>query len=105
GGKPIRSFYRTVTKDGRIYIRWTMPYRTSAKLTFINNSRAPVSVETQVRTQSWHWDANTLYFHAQWKKAGDIPIRKEESDKPIEWSFADIEGRGVFLGDTYAVYN
>lgn len=105
GGKPIKSFYRTVENNGHSYIRWTMPYRQSAKITIINKSAQPKSVKITATTQPWHWDATTMYFHASWKKAKDIPIKKTEQDNPIEWPFANINARGVFLGDTYNVYN
>lgn len=105
GGKPIQSWYRTVTGDNKIYIRWVMPYRRSASITVVNTGDVAIPVNLSAITKAWKWDNNSLYFHADWKNGQHIPVRKEEKDDPIEWNFDTLRGRGVFMGDTYAVDN
>jgi hypothetical protein len=34
-----------------------------------------------------------------------VAIKQTEQYKPIEWDFNSITGKGVFIGDTFAVYN
>ncbi|MGN6398573.1 MAG: glycoside hydrolase family 172 protein [Mucilaginibacter sp.] len=105
GGKPIESWYRSVTKDGNIDLRWVMPYRKSASITLVNTSSEDIPVTLTAVTENWKWDSHSLYFHADWKEGHDIPVRKEEKDNPIEWNFNTIKGRGMFMGDTFAVDN
>ena len=105
GAKPIQSWYRTVTNDGKIYIRWVMPYRQSASIAIVNTGEKATTVTLSAITEGWKWDKNSLYFHADWKNGQHIPVRKEEKDKPIKWNFDTLHGRGVFMGDTYAVDN
>jgi hypothetical protein len=105
GGKPVNSWYRVVTADGNINLRWVMPYRKSAIITLINTSSEEIPVTATAIVGSWKWDSNSLYFHAGWKDGQNIPVRREEKDNPIEWNFNTIKARGVFMGDTFAVDN
>lgn len=105
GGKPVQGWYRTVTNDGKIISRWLMPYKQSATISFINLSDVDVSVSVIATVSDWSWDDATMYFHASWKQTRHVPIRKSEEDKPIEWNFNTIQGKGVYLGNTLAVYN
>ncbi|MGZ3873320.1 MAG: glycoside hydrolase family 172 protein [Mucilaginibacter sp.] len=105
GGRPVQSWYRTVKSGGKIFIRWVMPYRRSASISVKNRSDEQIPVQLSVITASRKWNNNSLYFHADWKNGLNIPVRKEEKDNPKEWNFVTIKGRGVFLGDTFAVDN
>jgi hypothetical protein len=105
GGKPLQNWYRTVTNDGKIISRWLMPYKKSATISFINLSDVDVSVSLTATVSSWAWDDATMYFHASWKQTRHVPIKKSEEEKPIEWNFNTIEGKGIYLGNTLAVYN
>lgn len=105
GGKPIQSWYRTATANGKIYIRWTMPYRHSAQIMLSNTGKQPLAISMTATTEKWHWDKNSLYFHAATRNENNIPVRRTEQDNPIEWSLLKTSGRGVFMGDTYSVYN
>lgn len=105
GGRPLQSFYRTVTADGTIYLRWVMPYNRSGKIILINLNTVDIPISLTVNTVPWHWDQNSMYFHADIHSAIDIPVKKSEEDKPIEWTFCALKGRGVFLGDSFSVFN
>jgi hypothetical protein len=105
GGKLLQSWYRTVNVDGEIISRWVMPYQKSAKITVINLGTATVKVSLKASTDKWNWDNRSMYFHADWKNQNSVPIKRTEEDKPTEWIFNEINGRGIFLGDSFAVYN
>jgi hypothetical protein len=105
GGKPLQSWYRTVTEDGKIVCRWTMPYNKSATISLLNLSGTSVKVSLVVITRKWEWDANSMYFHADWKDEANVLIKRTEKDHPTDWDFNRIEGKGVFLGDCFAIYN
>ena len=105
GGKPLQSWYRTVSIDGKIISRWLMPYKESAMISFTNLSDVDISISLMATVSDWSWDESTMYFHASWKQTCHVPIRKSEEDNPIEWNFNTIKGKGVYLGNTLAVYN
>jgi len=105
GFKPVQSWYRSIATNGTIYSRWVMPYQHSAQITLTNNGSEPLSISITATAKKWNWDKNTLYFHAKEKDENNIPVRKTEQDHPIEWSLLKANGRGVFMGDTYSVYN
>lgn len=105
GGKPLQSWYRTVGSDGNMVCRWVMPYANSASITIENAGTEKVDIDLKVVTEKWKWDNRSMYFNATWKSTRHIPVRKTEDDKPIEWTFNAIKGKGLFLGDTFSVYN
>lgn len=112
GGKPLKSWYRTVTADGEIMSRWVMPYQRSAKITVLNLNDKPVQVSLKVKNGPWKWNKQSMYFHADWKNQNNVPLRQVDvpvypTDKnyPMDWDLNTIEGSGVFMGETFAVYN
>ncbi|WP_121811662.1 glycoside hydrolase family 172 protein [Mucilaginibacter kameinonensis] len=105
GAKPLQSWYRTIGKDSSLISRWVMPYRSSARISLLNTGDKPVSVSVQTVTSKWAWDAQSMYFHANWKSEENVVIKQNEENKPIEWDLNAINGKGVFIGDALAVYN
>jgi hypothetical protein len=105
GGKPLQSWYRTVTPEGEIISRWIMPYQTSARITVLNLNDKPVQVALNAITDTWTWNKFSMYFHADWKQELNVPVKQTEKDKPTDWDLNVITGKGVFMGDVLAVYN
>jgi hypothetical protein len=112
GGKPLKNWYRTVTADGEIISRWVMPYQHTAKITVLNLNDKPVHVSLKAKTGHWSFNKASMYFHADWKNQVNVPLRQVDvpvfpSDKnyPMDWDLNTIEGSGVFMGETFAVYN
>ncbi|MDB5158550.1 MAG: hypothetical protein JWR50_3257 [Mucilaginibacter sp.] len=112
GGKPLKSWYRTVTDDGEIISRWVMPYQHTAKITVLNLNDKPVHVSLKAKNSPSNWMKQTMYFHADWKNQNNVPLRQVDvpvypTDKnyPMDWDLNTIEGSGVFMGETFAVYN
>lgn len=115
GGKLIKSWYRELTDSSKLISRWVMPYRNSATVTLINKSNAEVSLSTKVSLSTFKWDDRTMYFHTTYKYEQNIwdakwdydPAKNTSGDSlaPIEWNFATIKGKGVYLGNTLAVNN
>jgi hypothetical protein len=105
GAQPLQSWYRTISNDSSLISRWVMPYRTSAEISLLNLSDKPVNVSILAVTNKWAWDINSMYFHANWKDEKNVAIKQTEENGPQEWDFNIITGRGVFIGDAFAVYN
>lgn len=105
GGKALQSWYRTVDADGKIILRFVMPFEKSAKINLENLGDVKVATSLKVAGGKWAWDANSMYFHADWKNEDNVPIKQSEKDKPTDWELTGIKGKGVFIGDALAVYN
>ena len=105
GGKPLQSWYRTVTTDGDMISSWVMPYHNTAEISLLNSGGIEINASLLVKVSKWKWDNRSMYFHADWKNEPNVPIKQTEADGPIEWDFNKITGRGIFIGDTFSVYN
>jgi len=105
GSHPLKSWYRSVGKDGTLTCNWVIPYRNFAKITIINKGIANVIIAVKAITAKYRWDKNTMYFHADWRSENNVAIKQSEADRPTDWNFNSIVGKGVFIGDTFAVYN
>lgn len=115
GGKPIRSWYRELTDTGLLTSRWVMPFRKSAVITIINQSGFKVDLRTKVTVSPFKWDNRTMYFHATYKFERDIKdvkwdydvtkVARNDPAAPIDWNFASVKGKGVYLGNTLSVNN
>jgi hypothetical protein len=101
----LNSWYRTVTENGTLICRWIMPYKNSAKVSLINLNDRPVSADMEVLTTLWKWDQASMYFHADWKNEENVRIKQSEADGPMDWDFSRISGKGIYVGDTFAVVN
>jgi hypothetical protein len=70
-----------------------MPFRKSARIILINESKADIPVYYEVdATLGDKHDEQTLYFHAYWRRENPTTLRKDFTILPR------IEGKGRFLG-------
>jgi hypothetical protein len=100
GLNQVESWYRTVGTNGTLICRWVMPYQKSARVTLLNLSAQPVQVSLHAAIRPWTWDDRSMYFHAVWHYEAGLktpPCR--------DWNYVTISGRGVYVGDTLALFN
>lgn len=100
GVNELRSWYRTVEGDGTMTCRWVMPYRSQGHLTLENLGALPVAVDLSVQIAPWAWDERSMHFHTNWRLDPDI-----KSPPHSDWNYVRIAGRGVYVGDTLALFN
>ncbi len=106
GAPYVKSWYLESDGKGNITSRWLMPYREIGELKLINTSIFPVNVKIEAKVSPFSWRENSLYFHASWRQETGIPLFKHnEPEKAIEWNFATIEGKGVYVGDALSLFN
>ena len=89
-----------VTPAGVLWSRWVMPYRDAVRFRVQNLSDQPVILELDVITVPHEWTDRSMYFHAQWRVADNVPTRPFR-----DWNYVDIVGRGVFVGAAFAITN
>jgi hypothetical protein len=115
GGKPISSWYRDLSAAGLLTSRWVMPYRQSATISFENKSNGGVTLNMAATVSPFSWDERTMYFHTTYKFQRDVKdakwdydltkVAKADTAAPIDWNFATMQGKGVYLGNTLSVDN
>lgn len=100
GVNPYRSLPMGVTADGALWSRWVMPYRNAAVVTIHNRGDQPVEIVGALATRPYRWTERTMYFNAGWRIDRDIPSRPMR-----DWNYVTIDGRGVFVGASFAISN
>jgi len=100
GVNPYRSWWRSVSKGGRMTCFWVMPYQKSCQINIRNLGQQYVEVDAELWTVPWNWDGRSMYFHTNWRL--EQPI---DASVKHDWNYLEATGRGVFMGDTLAMYN
>lgn len=96
----VESWYRTVETNGMMVWRWVMPYQKSARLTLFNLAEQPVKVSLRATVSPWSWDGRSMHFHAVWRYEAGLKTPPHR-----DWNFVKLAGRGVYVGDTLALFN
>ena len=100
GINELRSWYRSVSRDGVMRCRWVMPYAKSASITLINTGAQPVKAMLKATTSVWTWDDRSMHFHTAWHYAAGL-----KTPPASDWNYITIHGRGVYAGDSLALFN
>jgi hypothetical protein len=100
GVNELHSWYRNVENCGILTCRWVMPYQKSGRITVMNLGKRSVHVSVGASVTSWKWDARSMHFHAAWRQERGIPTRPF-----LDWNYVTVAGKGVYMGDTLAVFN
>ncbi len=100
GVNVMANWYNTVQADGTMIGRWVMPYQHSGRITLHNYGPATVGGTLEHHTAPWNWDNRSMHFHTAWNYEAGMRT------PPIaDWKFVSLEGKGVYIGDTLALYN
>ena len=100
GLNAYEGWWKRVETSGTLTSYWVMPFDQNATIKIFNRSHTVADVSLAVSSGPWSWDAGSMYFHATNRRQNDI------STKPIfDWTFVDIKGQGVYVGDTLSLYN
>lgn len=100
GLNQVKNWYRTVEPDGTLVCRWVMPYQNRARLTLQNLAEQPVRFSLRATVSPWAWDERSLHFHAVWRQEAGLKTPPHR-----DWNLVTIAGRGVYVGDTLALFN
>ncbi len=100
GLNPYRSLPLEARADGTLVCRWVMPYQHAARFSLENLGEMPAEVALEITTAPYAWTERSLYFHAQWRAAHDVPTRPMS-----DWQYLQTAGPGVFVGAAFAIAN
>jgi Protein of unknown function (DUF2961) len=78
---------------------WTMPFKKSVDIELRNLGRVPVKLDFMLGVDPYTWTDRSMHFHAKWR-AETLHTRPFR-----DWTFCDIEGKGVFVGDMLTLVN
>jgi hypothetical protein len=96
----VESWYRKVDTNGTMVCRWVMPYQKSARLTLLNLAEQPINIFLRATVSPWTWDDRSMHFRAVWRSEAGLKTPPHR-----DWNFVTIAGRGVYVGDTLALFN
>ena len=106
GLNPFKGWWRQVEKDGWMTCWWPMPFKNTAAITISNHGTTDVTVELgDIRIAKWPWTDRTMYFNSTWRGDDHIAVFGNDYTKGEEWNYVTVKGRGVYAGDTMAVFN
>lgn len=101
GLNPFKGWWRQVKADGWMQCWWPMPFRKNASISIINYGDQDVSLELDdIGVTDWTWTDRTMYFNSCWRSQTDMDTRA-----PFDWNYLTVEGKGVYVGDTLALFN
>ncbi len=99
GVNPFEDWDRTVTPTS-MTARWVIPYQRTASVQLQPVGEAPEDLKLEIATMPWEWDDRTLRFGASNHTQRQIRTRPHS-----DWTFAEVAGRGFYVGDTLRVVN
>ncbi len=97
---PYDSLPFSVNAAGEMTCRWVMPFKKSAQIEFTNFGEATVALTGHVSVAQRPWTERTMYFHAGYRSAYDVPMRPRSHRNHLT-----ATGQGVFVGTSLAVDN
>jgi hypothetical protein len=100
GVNELKSWHRRVETCMLLESRWVMPYEKSARISILNLGKDKADVSLQAHGGAWKWDSRSMHFHANWRQERGIPTRPYK-----DWNYITIQGKGVYMGDTLALFN
>lgn len=106
GVNAYQGWWRQTDEDGWMSCRWPMPFQQSAAVTITNYGNDDVTVELgTIGVADWDWNDRTMYFHSSWRGDNMIQVYGAQTDKMQDWNYITVKGKGVYAGDTVAVFN
>lgn len=100
GPNPYVSLPSGVLADGSMYAHWVMPFSESAVIQVANHTDQDVAISGEIVTGPYQWTDNAMHFHAKWRSEHPIPTKPRQ-----DWTYLQVEGKGVFVGDMLHVVN
>ena len=78
---------------------WIMPFEKSMDVELQNLSKETTKFELLITVDGYTWTDRSMHFHAKWRTETlhTRPFR--------DWTYCDIKGKGVFVGDMLTLVN
>ena len=100
GINPYRSLPLGMSAGGEMYCHWLMPFRDSAIIELVNQTRDPITLSGELTLRDHEWSEASMHFRAKWRAEFGVPTRPM-----IDWNYLTAQGRGVFAGAAFTIDN
>ncbi|MDR1720071.1 MAG: DUF2961 domain-containing protein [Dysgonamonadaceae bacterium] len=98
------TWYTHVEKEGLMSAYWVMPFEKECVITLHNYGDRQVVVSDAVAGYAaWKWDARSMHFGTTWQQY--THVYAGPGDLAQDLNFADLQGKGVYVGDDVALFN
>ena len=98
------TWYTRAVQDDVMSAWWVMPFERNCTITLTNYGEQPVEISKAAAVSGkWQWDERSMHFGTTWQQFTHIHARGDEFAQDL--TFADLKGRGVYVGDAVTVYN
>jgi len=102
GINPYKSLPLSVMPDGSMICNYYMPFRDSAEIVIQNLGQQDVVIHTEIITEAYQWNENSMYFRARWRvDHGLFASYRPSQDIP----YLMASGKGVCVGAAAYIYN
>lgn len=89
-----------VDPSGVLVARWPMPFRERARIALESTGVGELSADIELQWRALPFNERSLLFHASW-----VPPQTFSSAPPHDWPLAQLEGDGLYIGNTLEVVN
>ena len=101
GLNPFQDWWRQVDANGWMTCRFPMPFKKGAVIRVFNHGADSVTVAlANIGVSDWAWTDQTMYFNTSWRSQNQMA-----TTEPLDWNFLTTDGKGVYVGDTLALFN
>ena len=98
------TWYTKVEKEGAMDAYWVMPFEKECVITIHNLGDQDVVVsDAFAGYNKWKWDERSMHFGARWQQY--TRAYAGAYDQAIDVNFANLKGKGVYVGDGVSLYN
>jgi hypothetical protein len=78
---------------------WYMPFEKTAVIEVRNMGKRPYQVSLREKAVQHVWSDRSMHFHAKWRA-------ETLKSRPFsDWTYCDLKGKGVFVGDMLSLTN
>ena len=98
------TWYTKVEKEGLMEAYWVMPFEKECIITLHNLGSQDITVSNAFAGYNkWAWDARSMHFGTTWQQY--TRVYAGAYDQAIDINFANLKGKGVYVGDGVSLYN
>ena len=99
-------WFSSTPGTGILESRWTMPFEHECTITVHNFGRGPIMLgNAAAEIGPYAWDSSrSMHFGSAWHLYADVDSRAGDDRSPWDYDYAELEGRGVFVGTTLSLW-
>ena len=99
-------WFTTCPGTGLLESRWAMPFEKTCTFTIRNLGERLVRVaNSSAEVGPYGWDAaRSMHFGAAWHLYYDVPSRVGKDREQWDYDYAELEGRGLFVGTSISLW-